>query len=68
MNISVSLLACSLAFVKMICPRPGKTNHLRTFIVLRNVNSKTSLSYNLAVISSRGMGFTLEIQHLFSFE
>ena len=48
--------------------RPGKTNHLRTFIVLRNINLKNSPSYNLAVVSSRDMGLALEIQHLFSFK
>ena len=45
-----------------------KTDHLCTFIVLKNVNLKNSLSYNSAIISSRGMGLALEIQHLFSFK
>ena len=43
-----------------------KTDHLNTFIVLRNINLKNSLSYNSAVVSSRSMGLALEIQHLFS--
>ena len=42
----------------------GKSDRLRTFIVLRNVNN--SLSYNSAIVSSRSMGLTLEIQHLFN--
>ena len=51
--------------------RPGKTDHLGTFIVLRNVNLNNlnnSLSYNSAVVNSRGMEIALEIQHLFSFK
>ena len=48
--------------------RQGKTNQLGTFIVLRNVNLKNSQSHNSAVVSSRGMGFALQIQHFFSFK
>ena len=42
----------------------GKTDHLCTFIVLRNVNLENSLSYDLAVVCSRSMGLALEIKHL----
>ena len=38
----------------------GKIDHLHAF-VLRNVNLKISLSYNLAVVSSRSMGLAPEI-------
>ena len=37
----------------------GKIDHLRAFIVLRNINLKND--YNLAVVSSRNMGLALEI-------
>ena len=47
---------------------PGKTDHVGTFIVLRTVNLNNSLSYNSAVVNSRGMELALEIQHLFSFK
>ena len=45
-----------------------KTDNLHPFIVLRNVNLKNSLSYNSAIVSSRSMGFALEIKHHFSFK
>ena len=54
----------SIAYVT----RPGKTDHLGTFIVLRSVNLNNSLSYNSAVVNSRGMEIAMEIQHLFSFK
>ena len=46
----------------------GKTNHLHNFIVMRNINLKNSLSYNLAIVSSRSMRLALEIKHDFSFK
>ena len=43
--------------------RPGKIDHFGTSIVLKNINLKTSLSYNSAVVSSRCTGLALETQH-----
>ena len=57
-----------LACYSLYVTGPGKTDHVGTFIVLRTVNMNNSLSYNSAVVNSRGMKLALEIQHLFSFK
>ena len=46
-----------------VCLDLGKTVRIGTSIVLRNINMKNSLSYNLAIVNSRSMGLALEPNH-----